>query len=311
MPRSDSANASGALSRTQPADIQPVGSFPVLSITGLIVLLAGCGGSAGGGSALDASAPTNGESKTSTATTSPTSPVQPVDKKTEISVLGLFTGGVDARFSDVDLRINHLVNVANDVFADNGAEIRLTLTYLGQVDYDDAADAPTALNDLTFEAVPSLEGIADLRNQYQADLVVLFKEYANDGYCGFAWVGGFQKEGDFSDPAEADFAYSVVAANCSDYVLVHEIGHNLGLAHSWRETEDGGTFSYSRGYGVDNDFATVMANPSEFNAVQLPRISSPELTCNAQPCGIVYTEDQAADALRTLLITKEQVAEYR
>ena len=219
--------------------------------------------------------------------------------------------GVDDQYNDADLRLQHLFNTANNVAEDSGADVQFVMRHLEVVSYPDTISAPDALNDLTNGSHPSLANIANLRTDYEADLVVLFRPYANDGHCGYAWIGGYLREGDFSHPSEADYGYSVVAANCSDYTLLHELGHNLGLAHSRREDPEGGTHTYALGHGEDNDFVTIMASPTLFNATQLPYLSSPSLICNGTPCGVAHTEGDGADAVRVLNLTAPQVANYR
>ena len=151
-----------------------------------------------------------------------------------------------------------------------------------------------------------------MRDQHAADLVALFKPYANDGLCGYAWIGGYGSDGDFSNPAEADFGYSVVASNCSDYTLIHELGHNLGLAHSRREDPAGGTFAWSAGHGEDHSFVTIMASPGVFNATRVGLFSSPSETCMGMPCGQSKADAvHGADAVDTLEVTIPQVAAYR
>ena len=55
-----------------------------------------------------------------------------------------------------------------------------------------------------------------------------------------------------------------------------------------------------------------MATASEFNAIQIPRLSSPALECNAQACGVVSSNPTAgADAVGALTISKDQIAAYR
>ena len=267
----------------------------------LTLVLISCGGGGGGGSSNATPASAN----------PPSAPVAPAANPiTTIDVLGLITPGVEGLFVDSDLRIQHLFNVANDVLSDNGADLNFELVHLEVIEAADGGDTALLLEDLTYGADP-FENVAALRDQYSADLIVLFRPYANDGRCGYAWIGGFSQQGDFSDPAEADFGYSVVAANCGDYTLLHELGHNLGLAHSRRETDQGGTYMWSVGYGVEQDFVTIMASPSEFNASRMPKFSSPNSTCNDQPCGINHQQDQGADALRSIEIVKDQVANYR
>ncbi len=280
--------------------------------------LAACGGGGGGGGGGNNEPPASAPPQQPVApATNPPRPEPPPETEadtdvTEITLLALYTSGVEAQFVDPDLRIQHLVSVANDVLSQSGVALRFVLDHVEWVDYPDQHPVTQALDDLTFGTHASVAHVAALRDQTAADLVVLVRPYANDGYCGYAWIGGYQTDGDFSNQAEADFGYSVAAGNCSDYTLLHELGHNLGLAHSRREDPAGGTFGYALGYGMDSSFTTVMASPDEFGAPQLPRLSSPLLDCNGEPCGVDHANaDSGADAVRTLNITKTQVAAYR
>ncbi len=281
------------------------------------VLLAACGGGGGGSSDAGGSNPTptstNNASQT-TATGTSATPAEPVDAAalTRIKVLALVSEGVAEQFSEPDLRIDHLFHTTNAVLADNEVDLAFDVVHMEMVAYPDERNADAALDDVTFATHPAFAAVHALRDEVEADLVTLFRPYANDGRCGYAWVGGYQTEGDFSHPSQADYGYSVVAANCDDYTLLHELGHNLGLAHSRREDPDGGTYAYAVGHGEQGEFVTIMASPSEFSAPKLPRLSSPETMCQGAPCGVPHNDpSQGADAVRALTLAKDQVAAYR
>ncbi len=234
------------------------------------------------------------------------------DQDTVITILGLVTNDLDERFLDPEMRVQHLLNVANDAIAASGISLQLVFSDIRRVDYPSGYSSPTALEHVTLEQDAAFAGIGDLRDELQSDLVVLFRPYANDGYCGYAWMGGAGTNGDFSDPAMDDFGYSVVVATCNDYVLLHEIGHNLGLDHSRRESPVGGSLPYGVGYGIDNGFVTIMATPSSFNGTQLPILSSPDYVCAGEPCGIDSSDPvNGADAVSAVKVTMPQVASYR
>lgn len=282
-------------------------------------LITGCGGGGGGGDGSDDPAPVSTSNATGSAdpiSNPPDDPPpsnSPSEPATDVKVLALLSDGVRDQYSEPDLRIDHLIHIANNVLSQSGVSLGFSIAHLEYVAYPDGIGTASALDDLTFARHSAFTEVAALRDEHAADVVVLFRPYANDGHCGYAWVGGNRTNGDFSHPAEADYAYSVVATNCGDYVLMHELGHNLGLAHSRRESPKGGTFSYAVGHGMDDTFVTIMASPTEFNAPRIPRLSSPDVAqCQGLPCGVAHDEPSTgADAVRVLRHAKDQVAGYR
>ena len=101
---------------------------------------------------------------------------------------------------DAETRIVHLVDVANRIFEDSGANLELRIVLMREVQYEDGYRAAEALDHLTYATHTAFANVPELRAQYGADLVVFMRPFGDDGNCGLAWIGGYGTGGDFSHP---------------------------------------------------------------------------------------------------------------
>ena len=134
----------------------------------------------------------------------------------------------------------------------------------------------------------------------------MFSINQGGGLCGKAPL----LESAAPGPVLRNFYGGVTALNCSETVFAHELGHLLGLNHSRRQDVASIHYKHGLGYGVDGDFTTLMASASEFDALDLPVLSSPYLNCGQRPCGLPRHEVDGADAVHAVGGTRRLVASF-
>ena len=242
--------------------------------------------------------------------------------------------------SQAQTRLNNLVDITNEGYANSQVPARVRLVKTLRVDYTDLNKNDTALEELTgyksgtgggqTNPNAAFAALRQARETYGADLVSLvrpFNDPEHDG-CGIAWLnGGGQRTITQND---AYFGYSVVSDGrdqgtdgktyfCRDETLAHELGHNMGAAHD-RTTSMGtdgvlqsneyGAFAYSFGYkttAVNGNFYTIMAygdsGQTRYRVFSNPRIN----LCGGAVCGI----EGQADNARTLTQTIPTIATFR
>ncbi|WDE06708.1 hypothetical protein SG34_007335 [Thalassomonas viridans] len=227
---------------------------------------------------------------------------------TDVVVDVYYTASAASRSFDIQSEITQMVAAANRYYADNDLSINLVLA---ATPYQLGSDVVASHSDL--QSVYKDSQIRSWRDQFNADFVVVLgsKNSTWQGTtCGIAGdIYGLKIFPDH-DTYES-YAYNITANDCGNTTLtfMHELGHNMGLGHSVRQGAEGGVYKYGVGYGVDYEFATIMAYPQEFNtSTHLPVFSDPGRTCNnSYSCGV----SNVADSQRALANVTNTIANFR
>ena len=249
------------------------------------------------------------------------SAAQAAPKTVDIMVLYTPAATQTGNGRDIDARIASYIEFANTAYEKSGVDLRLRLVHKQRLDW---ADYPTVTgtNLDRFMRDPQVQR---LREQYGADLVSLVNRSQNSGNgyitCGIGYMGSGEKNSGLFHGNAKDIAYNLTGVDCGLNTFAHEAGHNMGLRHSYEQDLESsyydpryahsGTYEWSRGYGVQGRFATVMAYPHAFGTnKQAPFFANPRLVnaeCANQPCG----REEHADAVRALNSMATQIADFR
>ena len=182
------------------------------------------------------------------------------------------------------------VTETNVAYANSGIVPRVRLVRMEEIYYGESTeDILVDLQRLQNPKDRQIDKVHRLRNQHQADLVMLVGE-STAGGCGIAFVMRNGGTATFQS-----FAFSYVARQCISptYSFAHELGHNMGSQHASDDSFTGeGAFPYSYGYKDPGFvFRTVMATGCacprvlHFSNPQISfqgRVTGTELQDNAQ-----------------------------
>lgn len=234
-----------------------------------------------------------------------------------IDLLVLYTNGLANKLGleAMQTRMEYLVALTNQAYADSQVNIRLRLVHTAQVSYSDQVNHNVALQDLTYGG-GAFNGVSALRSAYGADVVTLLNQFdtTTDTACGLAWMLGSN-----GTSMNADNAFSVVSVGddvagsngyCSDYALAHELGHNMGSVHDRAHSSSPGAYAYSYGYGIGGRFGDIMS----YIWPQVGKFSNPAISCGSlnDPCGISESDGaNGANNALSLNNTAPTVAAFR
>lgn len=193
---------------------------------------------------------------------------------------------------DPQTAMSSWVNQMNAAYRDSQVDIQLRLVGV-RPNEQTGADMGAVLGELRVN-----NAAIALRDQLGADFV---SQLHQKGSCGVGYVS-----------VDKNWAWNVVGPNCGPMVMAHELGHNMGLNHSRRQGNTTGTrYRYGLGYGVDNQFVSIMAYEQSFNASRVSRFSNPNLLCRGLPCGIAVGQPDEAYAALALHNVRDELAGFR
>jgi hypothetical protein len=236
------------------------------------------------------------------------------DDGLRIDVMVLYTSGMGNAYpgSQIDTRIQYLIDQANLAFQNSNIPTRFNLVFTQEVNYPD--DSPGNL----FEALDDLaenrgvfSDVELLRTLYGADQVTLLRQLVDEG-CGLAYL---------LPEANPRYAYAVVhdgrktngsGSYCSDLTLAHEIGHNLGCAHDRANASSPGRYYNSYGYQQPaGAFRTVMAYNCTGGCPEIAYFSDPGIWFNGFLTGVAFPLPASANNAETIRNTGREMANYK
>ena len=238
-----------------------------------------------------------GDVNEATAGTSRTNPRSSPGDST-IDILALYNEGFRQALDGYPYtRIHHVMALTDALYRDSRTNLRMRMIGTSEVALDPSG-------------VPDPELVSQLLDEHGADLFFRLHMGQTEMGCpgrsgGCGSLAGFLLRGHWSGD---EVATSVCRGTNSALCAAHELGHNLGLAHSARQGEANGAFRWSRGHYVSDAWGTIM---SYGRKVVGGVFSDPGTDCDGAACGVRVDERAGAHAVKSLDLVRFQVAARR
>lgn len=231
----------------------------------------------------------------------------PKTDATQLDALFVYTAAMAARFpgTAVETRVNHLVALANQAFANSNVAAAVRVVGVERFDYRDDNSNINAIDDVRKAVQPNgnpVAGLLDLRRlrtERGADLVTLVRPHDLEvrGSCGVGYLFAETANLGVNVISDGSSGWSI----CRDETYAHEVGHNLGLQH--QNGANDGKAGSATAHVVEGKFHTLMGafgTGDDERARSLLRFSNPQQRCGNAPCGVAGVSDNAGHARATM-----------
>ena len=229
------------------------------------------------------------------------------DDGTSIDILVVYTQAA-ANTGNIKSEIQLAVDDLNQAMINSNVNLSFRLVHTAMLDYKETGIAATDLNRIGRAGDGFMDGVADLRNMYGADLVALITETMN------SWAGLGQLNS--STPNESRAFHVTLHYTLLYGTFAHEVGHNLGMHHEKYQDASGGAYSFSHGYvDLTNRFKTIMSYGTQCGALGFSCATINYFSA-APASGVNYSGFAVGDATnadnrQTVINTKLAISQFR
>ncbi|MFT4814524.1 MAG: hypothetical protein ACI80L_001013 [Pseudohongiellaceae bacterium] len=240
-----------------------------------------------------------------------------------VDVLFIYTPAASQYLGQkLEARASAIISSANQTFRENDVAIKFNSVGLEEIPYT-AIDSAilTTFNALAAKIDPAFDELDNLIITSGGDIVVMLHAVATniDSTCGWTTLNGIGRQGDFRPIYHQGNLLSAVnvGPDCLfSFNMAPAFASNMGIAWERQRSPSGGTFSYSAGFGVSDEFRTLgtaISSASDTHSfgstLTINRFSNPDSLCLGFACGVDRNDiANGADAVYSLNKTRHLVS---